>query len=65
MIAERDVTSVFGVLKKDLDNLLGKYKDKKISAVENTEIEFLLKKTRDDLEKMKKYVTANIEDISK
>ncbi len=65
VIAERDVTSVFGVLKKDLDNLLGKYKDKKISAVENTEIEFLLKKTKTDLEKMQKYVADSINDLSR
>ncbi len=65
VIAGRDVVSVFGVIKKDLDNVLSKYSDQKISAVENTEIGFLLKKTKADLEKMQKYITDNINDLSR
>jgi len=63
-IAGRDVAVVFGVLKKDLDDLSSKFKDKTISESEAAEIEFLLKKSKDDLEKMGKYVTKGIQEIS-
>lgn len=63
VVAERDIATVFNLIKNDLDNLLRNYGDKKIDEREAAEMETLLKKLKIDIEKMKKYVSENIEEI--
>ena len=64
VVAQRDVVSSFGNISKDIDKMLSRYSDKKLEDYEASEIEFLLKKTKGDVEKMQKYIVENIEEIS-
>ena len=64
VVAERDIATVFNIIKGDLDKMLRNYGDKKIDEREAAEMETLLKKLKADIEKMRKYVTDNIEDLA-
>ncbi len=64
IIAQRDVASVLGLVKKDISKALSKFADKKIDGAEATEIEFLLKHCDETINKMQKYILENIEEIN-
>jgi hypothetical protein len=63
VIAERDVQASFGIIKKDVDNLLRKYNDDKISEQEAQEMKVMLKHIVGTIEKNTRYVVQNIEEI--
>jgi hypothetical protein len=63
IIAERDISVVFGLLKKDIDKMLSDYEDGTLTETESKEIEFYLKRMRDNLDKNKRYMTENVEEI--
>lgn len=63
IIAERDISVVFGLLKKDIDKMLSDYEDGSLTEAEAKEIEFYLKRMRDNLEKSKRYMSENVEEI--
>ena len=64
VIAERDVVTVFNLIKTDVDKALRSYADKRVDEREATEMEFLLNKIKGNLEKMQKYILENIKEIS-
>lgn len=63
VVAQRDILATFGLIRKDVDKMLSAYLDKTIEEHEKTEIEFLLKKIKSNLDKAEKYITENIEEI--
>ena len=63
LIAQRDVLNMNTRVKKDLDALSLKLADNQVSSHELAELKYLLKESKDRLEKMEKYVTENIEEI--
>ena len=63
IVAQRDIIAMSNNIQKDLDKALASYSDKQVSEQEIAEIEFLIKKVKDNLEKTQKYVTKNIEEI--
>ena len=65
IIAQRDVVNVFAIANKDLDKVLKNYDDGVITDHEADEIEFILKKIKMDIEKAKKYILDNINEINK
>lgn len=65
IVAQRDVVSSFDVIGKDVEKALSGYADKRITKSEASEIAFLLKKVKDDLGKMQKYIVENIDEIRK
>ena len=65
VVAQRDIAAMSNLLQKDIDKILTSYADKRVDEREAAEIEFLIKKIKDNLEKTKKYVTENIGEISK
>ncbi|MBI4139177.1 hypothetical protein HY479_03440, partial [Candidatus Uhrbacteria bacterium] len=65
VIAQRDVVTVANLVKKDLDKMLESYADRTITGREVSEIEFLVKKAKANVEKMEKYLVENIGDIPK
>lgn len=65
VVAQRDVVSSFDVIGKDIDKALSNYQDNRVSKTEASEIDFLLKKVKGNLGKMKKYIVENIDEIPK
>ena len=65
VIAQRDITSVLSLIKKDVSKALSKFADKKIDETEANEIEFLLKHCDETINKTQKYILENIEEINK
>lgn len=63
IIAGRDVTTAFGVIQKNIDKLLGLYGDGSVGVSQGEDIAFLLKETKEQTEKMKRYVSENVEEI--
>lgn len=63
VIAKRDVNSACNLVNRNIDKMLQSYKDKKISEQEAAEMEFLLKKTKSEIEKLQKYILEGIEEI--
>ena len=63
-VAERDVSTVFSLISQDVDKMLKYYGDQKIDEREAAEMEALLKKLKNDLERMKKYVSSNLEELA-
>jgi hypothetical protein len=63
IIAERDISVVFGLLRKDIDKMLSDYEDGVLTETESKEIEFYLKRMRDNLDKTKRYMTENVEEV--
>lgn len=65
IIAQRDVINVLELLKKDIAGALsGYYKDKELNKTETSDIEFLLKRANERIEKMKEYLVENIREIN-
>ena len=64
VVAQRDIVTVFSIVKKDLDKILESYHDKKIDEREASEIEFLLKRININIEKMQQYLLENIKEIN-
>jgi len=60
IIAQRDVTNTFNIIKKDIEKILKGCSGKD----ELSEAEFILNKIKKDIEKMQKYVVENIKEIS-
>ena len=48
-----------------MDKAISSYSDKRISKEEASEMAFLLKKAKDNLGKMQKYIVENIDEIRK
>jgi len=65
LISERDVTSSFNVMKKDVTKALKNWEDGKLENHELTEIEFLLKHINDNIDKLQKYIISGIKDIGR
>ena len=65
IVAQRDVVSSFDFIGKDVDKAISSYSDKRISKEEASEMAFLLKKAKDNLGKMQKYIVENIDEIRK
>ena len=65
IIAERDVANVIDNSKKDIDKHLKNYSNGNLSPSDLTEMEFILKKMKDNLEKSHRYVVDNIREINK
>lgn len=63
VIAQRDISVIFNLLGKDIDKMLGDYSDGFLSEGESKEIEFYLKRMKDNLDKMKRYMSENVEEI--
>ena len=63
VIAQRDVQTSFGVIQKDVEDMLKELKNKTISAQEATEMKLILKRITETIEKNKQYVVQNIEEI--
>lgn len=63
IIAERDISVVFGLLKKDIDKMLSDFEDGALTDAESKEIEFYLKRMRDNLDKTKRYMSENVEEV--
>ncbi|MDO8504663.1 MAG: hypothetical protein Q7S36_02310, partial [Candidatus Liptonbacteria bacterium] len=64
IIAQRDISVVFNMLKKDIDKMLEEgYKGGPISEAKAKEMEFYLKRMKDNLDKTKRYMSENVEEI--
>lgn len=64
IIAQRDIANLFEVIKKDLEKVLASYADKHLDQREISEIEFIVNRLKDNLEKAQSYVLENIKEIS-
>ncbi len=63
VIAQRDISVIFNLLRKDIDKMLSDYNDEVISEAEAKEIEFYLRRMRENLDKMKRYMSENVEEM--
>jgi len=63
LVSQRDVTSSFNMLKRDVEKIIKSWDDGKIENYEITEIEFSLKHISENLEKLQKYIISGIKDI--
>lgn len=63
VIAQRDIQTAFGIIKKDIDILLQKYSDNIVTKQEASEMKLILKRIAETTEKNKQYVVENIEEI--
>lgn len=64
VIAQRDVVTSFNLVTKEIDSLLTRYADNKIDEQEAEEIKFALKRLKEEADKIKNYVSSNIEEIN-
>jgi len=64
-IAQRDVVNVFENTKKDIDKLLKNYSEGDLNEGRLNEIEYTLKKIKENLEKSDPYIIDNIRKIGK
>lgn len=62
-IVQRDIVNLTANTEKDIDTMLAKYTDRQIDERESREIEFLLKKMKNDLKKIERYILNAIKDI--
>ena len=65
LIAQRDVVNAFKTTKIDLAKAIEAFGDKKLTPEEVTNLEFLLRRTMNSIEKAEKYITANISEIDR
>lgn len=65
LIAQRDVVNAFKTAKIDLAKAIEAFGDKKLTPEETTNLEFLLRRTINSIEKAEKYITANISEIDR
>lgn len=63
-ISQRDTAAICGLVKKDVDMALKNYSDQKIDEREAGEMEFLLKRAKENIEKMGKYLIEGIKEIN-
>jgi len=63
LISERDIISSYNILKKDVDLASRHLEDRKVDEGKINEIQFLLKRLGDNLEKMNKYVVKGVKVI--
>lgn len=63
IIAQRDVSVIFNLLRKDIDKMLSDYSDGFLNEGETKEIEFYLKRMKDNLDKSQRYVSENVEEM--
>jgi len=63
LISQRDVSSSFNVIKKDIEKILEYWDDGKFEDFEITSIEYLLKHIAENIEKLQKYIISGIKDI--
>ncbi len=63
IIAQRDISTVFGLLEKDVEKMLKSYEDGKINFEEEKEIEYYLKRMQENMSKMKIYLKQNVDEI--
>lgn len=63
IIAQRDISTVFGLLEKDINKMLADFEDGKVTAEEEKEIEYYLSRMKDNMSKMKRYLTQNVDEI--
>ncbi len=63
VIAGRDVAAAFGVIQKNLEKMIGYYEGGPPGESQKEEMKFLLKETKEETEKMKHYVSENVEEI--
>jgi hypothetical protein len=64
VVAQRDVITVFNLIKADLDKALRTLSTVKLEDKNKTEIEFILKGIEKNMEKMEPYVVSNIGEIA-
>lgn len=64
VIAQRDALNVFAMMEKDIEKLLKNYVDGVIDNREASEMEYLLKKMKENIAKTKKYIIENINQIN-
>lgn len=65
VVAQRDIVNVFDNLNKDIVDLLKKVMDNNISSSELPEMNYILKKMAEKIEKSRKYIVDNIRKINK
>jgi hypothetical protein len=65
LISQRDTVAAYNILKNDVEAALKSLIGGQASEVKINEMEFFLKRVRENLEKMNKYVVKGIEIISK
>lgn len=63
VIAQRDISTVFGLLEKDINKMLADFEDGKVTAEEEKEIEYYLSRMKENMSKMKGYLTQNVDEI--
>lgn len=63
IITQRDVAAAFGVLSKNLEKMAKTLKDGGLSSSKLEDLKFLVKQTKEQTEKMKRYVGQDIEEI--
>jgi len=63
VIAQRDISVIFNLLRKDIDKMLDDYSDETISEAEAKEIEFYLRRMKENMDKMKRYMSENMEEM--
>jgi hypothetical protein len=63
VVASRDVAAAFDVIQKNVEKLLGYYEGGSIAESQGEEIKFLLKQTKEQVDKMKHYVSEDVEEI--
>jgi len=53
----------FGILEKDISKMLSDYEDNKLTPGEEKEIEYYLRRVKENMSKMKVYLSQNVEEI--
>jgi len=65
LASERDIESCYNTLKKDVDDALSKFDDGKVDSAERNEIKFFLRRMKENIEKINKYVLQGVSVIGK
>ena len=63
VIAGRDVMTAFGVIQKNIEKMLGYYNKGTLGESQSEDVKFLLQETKEQTDKMKRYVSENVEEI--
>ena len=63
IIVERDIQASFGVLKKDIETLLQKYKNGKLTLTDARDMRVMLERMGKAIEKTTQYIIENVEEI--
>lgn len=65
VIATRDVVNITDRIGQDMDKMFALYNEKTGANADKAQIEFIVKRIREDIDKMKKYVVQDVEEIEK